>query len=91
MWLVGAAFCLTAFLTDMHLNADCSQVAHPDIRDQLVSYIYNGFLVPVLAPALHKVGLLSSLCNASYGQIHSTFQSADSNELLNHFLSNLAY
>lgn len=33
----------------------CSQVAHPDIRDQLVGYIYNGFLVPVLAPALHKV------------------------------------
>lgn len=25
------------------------------IRTQLVSYIYNGFLVPVLAPALHKV------------------------------------
>lgn len=39
-------------------NIDCSQVAHPDIRDQLVSYIYNGFLVPVLAPALHKVGTL---------------------------------
>lgn len=25
------------------------------IRNQLVNYIYNGFLVPVLAPALHKV------------------------------------
>ncbi|KAK7805077.1 hypothetical protein U0070_003010 [Myodes glareolus] len=30
-------------------------VAHPLIRSQLVSYIYNGFLVPVLAPALHKI------------------------------------
>lgn len=38
------------------MSADRSQVAHPDIREQLVGYIYNGFLVPVLAPALHKVG-----------------------------------
>lgn len=38
-------------------DAACSQVAHPSIKDQLVAYIYNGFLVPVLAPALHKVGL----------------------------------
>lgn len=40
-------------LSDMF--PDRSQVAHPDIRDQLVAYIYNGFLVPVMAPALHKV------------------------------------
>lgn len=57
-WWMAATFCLTALLTDMWLNIDCSQVAHPDIRDQLVGYIYNGFLVPVLAPALHKVGTL---------------------------------
>lgn len=38
-----------------YMFSDCSQVAHPDIRGQLVAYIYNGFLVPVLAPALHKV------------------------------------
>lgn len=42
-------------LTDRWLIICCFQVAHPDIRDQLVGYIYNGFLVPVLAPALHKV------------------------------------
>lgn len=30
-------------------------MAHPLIRHQLVNYIYNGFLVPVMAPALHKV------------------------------------
>lgn len=52
---MAAASCLATCLTDMLLDIDCSQVAHPDIRDQLVSYIYNGFLVPVLAPALHKV------------------------------------
>lgn len=52
---MAATSCLATRLTDMLLDIDCSQVAHPDIRDQLVSYIYNGFLVPVLAPALHKV------------------------------------
>lgn len=31
------------------------KVAHPSIKTQLLGYIYNGFLVPVLAPALHKV------------------------------------
>uniref|UniRef100_A0A3P9IA56 FHF complex subunit HOOK-interacting protein C-terminal domain-containing protein n=1 Tax=Oryzias latipes TaxID=8090 RepID=A0A3P9IA56_ORYLA len=29
-----------------------NQVAHPSIRSQLLGYIYDGFLVPVLAPAL---------------------------------------
>ncbi len=31
------------------------QIAHPLVRDQLVKYIYNGFLVPVLGAALHQV------------------------------------
>lgn len=34
------------------------KVAHPLVRDQLISYIYNGFLVPVLGPALHQVSQL---------------------------------
>lgn len=45
------------FLLTYLCETDCYQVAHPSIKDQLVAYIYNGFLVPVLAPALHKVGL----------------------------------
>lgn len=31
------------------------QVAHPLVQKQLVDYIHNGFLVPVMGPALHKV------------------------------------
>lgn len=31
------------------------QVAHPLVQKQLVEYIHNGFLVPVMGPALHKV------------------------------------
>lgn len=57
-WHLAVTLCMTAPLTDVWFNIECSQVAHPDIRDQLVGYIYNGFLVPVLAPALHKVGAL---------------------------------
>lgn len=32
------------------------QVAHPLVRSQLLDYLHNGFLVPVVGPALHKVG-----------------------------------
>lgn len=39
----------------MSVSIFSAQVAHPSIRAQLLSYIYNGFLVPVMAPALHKV------------------------------------
>ena len=31
------------------------QVAHPLVKEQLLTFIYNGFLVPVIAPALHQV------------------------------------
>lgn len=48
---------MTGVMTHVCFNIGCSKVAHPLIRDQLVGYIYNGFLVPVLAPALHKVGV----------------------------------
>ncbi|KAI3353317.1 hypothetical protein L3Q82_019855 [Scortum barcoo] len=48
---------LVQFLNSLEFCNAVIQVAHPDIRDQLVSYIYNGFLVPVLAPALHKLTL----------------------------------
>lgn len=36
------------------------QVAHEQVRDQLIKFIYTGFLLPVLGPALHQV---SDLCN----------------------------
>ena len=31
------------------------QVAHLFVRDQLLTFIFNGFLVPVIGPALHQV------------------------------------
>ncbi|KAI6069571.1 UPF0518 protein FAM160A1 [Aix galericulata] len=41
-------------------------VAHPLIRNQLVNYIYNGFLVPVMAPALHKVTVEEVMATTAY-------------------------
>ncbi|KAI4568589.1 hypothetical protein MJG53_014207 [Ovis ammon polii x Ovis aries] len=46
---------LVQFMNSLEFCNAVIQVAHPLIRNQLVNYIYNGFLVPVLAPALHKV------------------------------------
>ncbi|KAF6103283.1 family with sequence similarity 160 member A2 [Phyllostomus discolor] len=34
-------------------------VAHPLVQKQLVDYIHNGFLVPVMGPALHKLCMVS--------------------------------
>ncbi|EHB13412.1 UPF0518 protein FAM160A1 [Heterocephalus glaber] len=45
---------LVQFMNSLEFCNAVIQVAHPLIRHQLVNYIYNGFLVPVLAPALHK-------------------------------------
>ncbi|KAE8630184.1 hypothetical protein XENTR_v10000720 [Xenopus tropicalis] len=42
------------------------QVAHPLIRAQLVDYIFNGFLLPVVAPALHKVTVEEVMTTTAY-------------------------
>lgn len=57
---------LIQFLNSLEFCNAVIQVAHPDIRDQLVSYIYNGFLVPVLAPALHKLTLEEVMTTTAY-------------------------
>uniref|UniRef100_A0A673X7F1 FHF complex subunit HOOK interacting protein 1A n=1 Tax=Salmo trutta TaxID=8032 RepID=A0A673X7F1_SALTR len=57
---------LVQFLNSLEFCNAVIQVAHPSIRDQLVSYIYNGFLVPVLAPALHKLTLEEVMTTTAY-------------------------
>ncbi|KAK5865687.1 hypothetical protein PBY51_019936 [Eleginops maclovinus] len=57
---------LVQFLNSLEFCNAVIQVAHPDIRNQLVSYIYNGFLVPVLAPALHKLTLEEVMTTTAY-------------------------
>ncbi|XP_057175340.1 FHF complex subunit HOOK-interacting protein 1A isoform X2 [Triplophysa rosa] len=57
---------LFQFLNSLNFCSTVCQVAHPSIRDQLLDYIYNGFLVPVMAPALHKLTLEEVITTTAY-------------------------
>ncbi|KAL2780972.1 FHF complex subunit HOOK interacting protein 1A [Daubentonia madagascariensis] len=57
---------LVQFMNSLEFCNAVIQVAHPLIRCQLVNYIYNGFLVPVLAPALHKVTVEEVMTTTAY-------------------------
>ncbi|XP_069487372.1 FHF complex subunit HOOK-interacting protein 1A [Ambystoma mexicanum] len=57
---------LIQFMNSLEFCNAVIQVAHPLIRDQLVNYIYNGFLVPVMAPALHKVTVEEVMTTTAY-------------------------
>ena len=43
------------FLKCLEFCNAVAQIAHPIIQVQLLNYIYNGFLVSVIGPALHQV------------------------------------
>lgn len=47
---------LVLFMNSLEFCNAVVQVAHPLVRSQLLDYLHNGFLVPVMGPALHKVG-----------------------------------
>uniref|UniRef100_A0A3Q1FMG6 FHF complex subunit HOOK interacting protein 1Aa n=1 Tax=Acanthochromis polyacanthus TaxID=80966 RepID=A0A3Q1FMG6_9TELE len=76
---------LVQFLNSLEFCNAVIQVAHADIRDQLVSYIYNGFLVPVLAPALHKLTLEEVMTTTAYLDLF--LRSVSEPALLQTFLS----
>uniref|UniRef100_A0A3B5MD79 FHF complex subunit HOOK interacting protein 1Aa n=1 Tax=Xiphophorus couchianus TaxID=32473 RepID=A0A3B5MD79_9TELE len=57
---------LVQFLNSLEFCNAVIQVAHHTIRDQLLAYIYNGFLVPVVAPALHKLTLEEVMTTTAY-------------------------
>ncbi|XP_061848795.1 FHF complex subunit HOOK-interacting protein 1A [Colius striatus] len=63
-WLLSPA--LVQFMNSLEFCNAVIQVAHPLIRNQLVNYIYNGFLVPVMAPALHKVTVEELMTTTAY-------------------------
>jgi hypothetical protein len=46
---------LTLFMNSLEFCNAVVQVAHPLIRDQLLDFLYQGFLIPVLGPALLQV------------------------------------
>ncbi|XP_053107925.1 FHF complex subunit HOOK interacting protein 1A [Hemicordylus capensis] len=63
-WLLSPA--LVKFMNSLEFCNAVIQVAHSLIRNQLVNYIYNGFLVPVMAPALHKVTVEEVMTTTAY-------------------------
>ncbi|XP_041838464.1 protein FAM160A1 isoform X2 [Melanotaenia boesemani] len=76
---------LVQFLNSLEFCNAVIQVSHPAIRDQLVAYIYNGFLVPVLAPALHKLTLEEVMTTTAYLDLF--LRSVSEPALLQTFLS----
>lgn len=76
---------LVQFLNSLEFCNAVIQVAHPSIRDQLVGYIHNGFLVPVLAPALHKLTLEEVMTTTAYLDLF--IRSVSEPALLQPFLS----
>lgn len=55
---------LTPFMNSLEFINAVAQVAHPLIREQLLEYMYRGFLIPVLGSTLLQVFFtcLSFLC-----------------------------
>lgn len=47
---------LTLFMNSLEFCNAVVQVAHTMIRQQLLDFLYQGFLVPVLGPAILQVG-----------------------------------
>ncbi|XP_067303231.1 FHF complex subunit HOOK-interacting protein 1A isoform X2 [Pseudorasbora parva] len=81
-WLQVPA--LFQFLNSLHFCCTVCKVAHPSIRDQLLGYIYNGFLVPVMAPALHKLTLEEVMTTTAYLELF--LRSISDSALLQTFL-----
>ncbi|XP_074480025.1 FHF complex subunit HOOK-interacting protein 1A-like [Sebastes fasciatus] len=76
---------LVHFLHSLDFCSAVTKVAHPSIRSQLLGYIYNGFLVPVMAPALHKLTVEEVMTTTAYLDLF--LRSISEPALLQSFLS----
>ncbi|XP_062823001.1 FHF complex subunit HOOK-interacting protein 1B [Anolis carolinensis] len=57
---------LVLFMSSLEFCNAIIQVAHPLVQKQLVDYIHNGFLVPVMGPALHKTSIEEMIASTAY-------------------------
>ncbi|XP_021098868.1 FTS and Hook-interacting protein isoform X4 [Heterocephalus glaber] len=57
---------LALFMSSLEFCNAVIQVAHPLVQKQLVDYIHNGFLVPVIGPALHKTSVEEMIASTAY-------------------------
>ncbi|KAG8453136.1 hypothetical protein GDO86_004817 [Hymenochirus boettgeri] len=57
---------LVLFMNSLEFCNAVTQVAHPLVQNQLVEYVHNGFLVPVMGPALHKTSIEEMITSTAY-------------------------
>ncbi|KAG7256319.1 hypothetical protein CRUP_034181 [Coryphaenoides rupestris] len=57
---------LVLFMSSLEFCNAVVQVAHPLVRRQLLDYLHNGFLVPVVGPALHKSSVDEMTASTAY-------------------------
>ncbi|XP_036965430.1 FTS and Hook-interacting protein homolog isoform X2 [Acanthopagrus latus] len=57
---------LVLFMNSLEFCNAVVQVAHPMVRFQLLDYLHNGFLVPVMGPALHKSSVDEMIASTAY-------------------------
>ncbi|KAJ0070436.1 hypothetical protein NL108_010552, partial [Boleophthalmus pectinirostris] len=57
---------LVLFMNSLEFCNAVVQVSHPLVRTQLLDYLHNGFLVPVMGPALHKSSVDEMIASTAY-------------------------
>ncbi|KAJ8352491.1 hypothetical protein SKAU_G00239670 [Synaphobranchus kaupii] len=57
---------LVLFMNSLEFCNAVVQVSHPLVRSQLLDYVHNGFLVPVMGPALHKSSSEEMIASTAY-------------------------
>ncbi|XP_061917468.1 FHF complex subunit HOOK-interacting protein 1B [Entelurus aequoreus] len=57
---------LVLFMNSLEFCNAVVQVAHHMVRSQLLDYLHNGFLVPVMGPALHKSSVDEMIASTAY-------------------------
>ncbi|KAG7501770.1 hypothetical protein JOB18_006250 [Solea senegalensis] len=75
---------LVLFMNSLEFCNAVVQVAHPLVRYQLLDYLHNGFLVPVMGPALHKSSVDEMIASTAYLELF--LRSVTETSLLKTFL-----
>ncbi|CAN0376945.1 unnamed protein product [Lampetra planeri] len=57
---------LVRFMNSLEFCNAVVQVAHEVVRNQLIKYIYHGFLIPVMGPALDKTLVEEQIASTAY-------------------------
>ncbi|KAK9890137.1 hypothetical protein WA026_008944 [Henosepilachna vigintioctopunctata] len=60
---------LSTFVTSLEFSNAVAQVAHPSIRKQLQEFMYRGFLIPVLGPALLQNNVEEQVASMAYSEL----------------------